>query len=205
VSYVAVIYFAAELISALFGPSKQAIAMLGCIIVFGAMNWMRFPALRVDSSMRAVVKFLQARDGKLPGSVLVPSSAEGPWIAEFAQTEKQRPQRNFIRPTKLFGEENWNGTNWQPYYRSVSELETLFQRIPIRYCILARSNKGRKYLHDELLMAEIAAHPESWRLIFREGGQGQPEYTVYENAHWAMGSEAGVSRELRVVLGKFSR
>jgi hypothetical protein len=203
ISYAALIYFAAEFLSALFGRGKRTIAMLGCVLVFGAMNWMRFPAPRADSPMRDVVHYLQARDGDHPGSVLVPSTAEGPWIAEFAQTEKQRPQRNFVRPTKLFGKEDWNGTNWQPYYKSLSELEALFARIPIKYCILARSSKGRRYPHDQLLEAEMAMNPGFWRLICSEGRKGQPEYTVYENTRWQVASESAVYRELHGAIGKF--
>jgi hypothetical protein len=204
VSYAALIYFAAELLAALFGPGRRVIAMLVCTIVFGAMNWMHFPAPHPDGPMRAAVQFLQARDGDRPGSVLVPSGAEGSWIAEFAQTEKRRPQRSFVRPTKLFGKENWNGTDWQPHYKSLSELEALFVRIPIKYCILSRTGKGRRYPHDQLLETEMVAHPEIWRLVFRQGEKDQPEYAVYENARWRAASETVVYRELCLAIGEFS-
>jgi hypothetical protein len=195
VSYIAVIFLANECWTALLGPSKAAAAMAACLLAFGAMNWMRFSPPPVNH-IRGVVRYLQARDGSRPGAVVAPSGAEGPWIAEFAQTEAVRPLRVILRPTKVFGEEDWNGSNWRPYYTSTAEIEAFFRRAPVKYCIVARGTTGRKYPHDSLLRELVTGNPGWRQLIFKSEPGSAAEYLVYENRAWTPQAEAGLSAQL---------
>jgi hypothetical protein len=197
VSYCAIIFLATSVCTAVLGRAKAAVAMFGCLAVFGAMNWMHFsppPADRIGPA----VAFLHARDQGLPGAVLVPSAGEGQWIAKFAETETQRPARILVRPTKLFGKEDWNGSDWRPYYHSVDELKALFERIPIRYCILSGSAKARKYRHDELLQS-VVSDSQSWQPVFQGGTGNSPDYRIYENKRWQPESEKTVYREISLL------
>ena len=135
VSYLAIIFLACECLTALLRPWKRQ-AVLVCLIAFGVLSWGQFNRPPVNY-LRGAVAFIQARDGNTPGAVLAPSSSEGPWIAEFAQTEARRPLRIILRPTKVFGDENWNGTDWHPFYSTTAELRAFFDRVPVKYCILA--------------------------------------------------------------------
>jgi hypothetical protein len=192
VSYVAVIFLVGEFWARLVRSWKRPAIMLACLLAFGILNWRQFSQPPVNH-IRGPVAFLQARDGNRPGAVLAPSSGEGPWIAEFAQTEAKRPLRIILRPTKLFGDEDWNGTNWRPNYTLTGELEAFFHRVPVKYCILAPAKTGRHYPHDQLLESVVGANPEEWHLIFNgEGGD-----RIYENARWTPASEPVVLDELR--------
>jgi hypothetical protein len=200
VSYAAVIYLACEFVVRLAGSWKRPAVMLACLAVFAVLNWGQFSKPPVNH-IHGTVAFLQARDGDVPGAILAPSNGEGPWIAEFAQTELKRPLRVILRPTKLFGEEDWNGSNWHPYFNSAAEIDAFFQRTPVKYCILAPSGAGRRYPHDSLLESEVAGNPAAWHLIFN----GEEGYQVYENAHWTPGSEPIVLKELRRLSPSYLR
>lgn len=201
VSYAAIIFLACDFLSRILSTWKRAAVMLACLSVFGVMNWGRFSPLPVNH-IQSTVAFVEARDGDVPGAVLVPSSGEGPWIAEFAQSDKRRPLRIILRPTKLFGEEDWNGSNWRPYYTSTSEIDAFLTRVPVRYCILAPLNGNRRhYPHDELLESAVGNRPKAWRLIFN----GEDGYRVYENASWAPSSEPVVLNELKRLSPSYLR
>ncbi len=204
VAYISVIFLAAELCGALGNPRWRAAVTIAAAIVLGAWNWMSLSRLPLNQ-IRPAVAFVQARDGASPGAVLVPSGSEGTWIAEFAQSERVRPKRIFLRPTKLFGEEDWNGTNWKPYYRSSEEVEALFRRIPVKYCILSSSGSGRRYPHDQLLESVVAENPESWELVFASGAGTRGAYRIFENRHWTPAAEALVYSELYQRLPKYLR
>ncbi len=137
----------------------------------------------------------------MPGAVLAPSNGEGPWIAEFAQTEAKRPLRIILRPTKLFGEEDWNGTNWRPFYTSEAQIEAFFERVPVKYCILGPSSNVRSYPHEQLLESMVGANPEQWHLIF----SGDGGIRVYENARWTPESEPVVLKELQRLSPSYLR
>jgi len=205
VAYVALIFLAVQLCDLIAAPHLRTVLVLLSLLVFGGLKWMDFrrpPANR----LHAAVAFLQVRDQNRPGAVLVPSGSEGPWIAEFAQSETRWPLRIFVRPTKLFGEEDWNGTNWKPYYKSVEEIEALFRRIPVKYCILSSSSSGRHYPHDVLLESAVAANLQSWQLVFESGSKGTGAgYRVYENRLWTPLAERQVYEELRGRLPSYLR
>ena len=200
--YAAIVFLAAELFFSLLRKSNRAAAaMTVSLIAFTAMNWMhfRYPPL---NDMQPAVAFIQARDGSTPGSVLVPSAREGPWIAEFAQTESQRPRRIIVRPTKMLGEEDWNGSDWKPYYRSTDELQAFLERMPVKYCILSRSAE-RKYPHDELLRSMTVDKPNEWHQVYTHDSGGGRGYSVYENTRWTPEAEPLVYRETNRVVNQF--
>jgi hypothetical protein len=199
--YAAVIFLACEFWSGILGKRARALVMGACLAIFGAMNWMHFRLPR-HNHIRPAVQFLEARDAGRCGAVLVPSGGEGPWIAEFAQGRGTRLSRILVRPTKIFGEEDWNGTNWRPYYHSVDALNELLRRVPLRYCVLSELKTGRRYPHDELLESAVAGNREPWRLVYsdRDGDAGR--IRIYENPRWTPALEQVALRELRCLQVK---
>jgi Dolichyl-phosphate-mannose-protein mannosyltransferase len=198
-SYAAVVFLVAEFCTAVAGTSKGAILMLACLTAFAATKWMQFRALP-PNNVRSAVAFLESRDGRHPGAILVPSRVEGPWIAEFAQNDPVRPMRVVVRPTKFFGEEDWNGTNWRTYFNSPDEINSVMGMLPVKYCILAQSTTGRRYPHDEMLESMIGGEPEIWKLIFKiDGGTG---YRIYENSRWTPAAEPVLHQQLGRALGR---
>lgn len=192
-SYAAIIFLAAEFWTTVAPGFRASLVLAGCLAVFAPLQWMHFHRPPADS-YAAAVEILQSRDANHPGAVLVPSGMEGPWIAEFAETEQQRPLRILVRPTKIFGEEDWNGSVWHPYYHSTGEFGALLQRLPVKYCILSESSAGRRYPHDAILKSSIGGHGDSWRMIFES--RTEPAYQVYENTRWTADSEAQVYSEV---------
>jgi Dolichyl-phosphate-mannose-protein mannosyltransferase len=203
VAYIALIYLAAQLCGIIADARWRMGAAAIALIVFASWNW---PNVRLAANgIRSGVAFVQERDGERPGAVLVPSGSEGAWIAEFAQFEKVRPQRIFLRPTKLFGEEDWNGSKWKPYLKSAEDMGEFFRHLPVKYCILNSSLTGRRYPHDQLLESVVAGNPESWELVL-EGGQGTASvYRIYENRHWIPSAELAVYQELYRRLPQYLR
>jgi hypothetical protein len=195
-------------------PSRRLVTMLAAVLVFGYANWMKFqrpPANDIHSA----VAYIQARDAENPGAVLLPSGSEGPWIAEFAANEPHRPQRVMLRPTKMLGTEDWNGTNWQPYYQSLDEIGAFLKRVPVRYCILARrpphpsamaqdaSIGSRIYPHDALLERAVAGNPSGWRLVYEHPTASGGAYRIFENQEWTPQSEPRVLAEVSRLWRKY--
>ena len=165
VSYAAVIFFVGELWSLLW-PRGRAVMMALCLAAFALPNWMRFQP-PPPSNLHSAVAFIQSR-------------ADGPELALSCRRPRARvagspslnrpnlsiPPRTFARPTKYFGEEDWYGNVWRPYYRSPEEFAAMLERIPVKYCILSQASAVRRYPHDEALRAAMEGHPEWWRLVF---------------------------------------
>jgi hypothetical protein len=200
VSYGAVIFLACECLAALLRSWKRKAVVLACLLTFGVLSWGQFRRPPVNH-LRDAVAFLQARDGNHPGALVVPSSGEGPWIAELAQSEAKRPLRIILRPTKVFGDENWNGTNWHPFYTSATKLQVFFDRVPVKYCILAPPAAGRSYPHEQMLESVVGGNPEQWHLIF----SGDGGFRVYENTHWTPDSEPVVLNEVKRLAPSYLR
>lgn len=193
----AAIFLVCEFWSAVLPGRSRAVAMTMTFVVFGAISWMHFPPFP-RNEMHAAVGFLSARDGGGPGAVIVPSNQEGPWIAEFAQNDSVRSKRILIRPTKVFGKEDWNGSHWEPF-QFAGGLPGLFVKMPVKYCILSRSVARRHYPHDELLESAVARNPAGWRLVYSSAGRG---FQIYENRAWTSGNQtdAAVLGELHRIL-----
>ncbi|MEO8367683.1 MAG: glycosyltransferase family 39 protein [Candidatus Solibacter sp.] len=200
--YMAIVFLTAQLLLILLRHrNRQAIAMALALGVFAAQNWMnfRFPPV---NDIHAAVVFVQQRDGKTPGSVLTPSAREGAWIAEFAQTEASRPNRILVRPTKILGKEDWNGSDWQPFYRSQEELEAFMERMPVKYCVVYRAPR-RNYPHDQWLRSMVAGRPAWWRPVYRNAAAVEYlSYDVYENTRWVADSERLVYQETDRIVPK---
>jgi len=126
--------------------------------------------------VRTVVEYIRERDGSEDAAVLVPSDAEGPFIAEFAGDEKHRPLRFMVRPNKVLSVINWNGGSYQSRFQEPSELITLFDTLPIRYTVISSSIDDRSRPDDRLLASTMNAHPERWKRLDAPAGR----WLVYE-------------------------
>lgn len=200
----AVVVLAVSLIGdVLRRPAGAGAALALVVAVFAGMNWLNFRLPPVND-LRPAVELMRARDGAHPGSVLVSSAREGPWIAEFAQAESPRPGRTLLRPTKMLGNEDWNGTAWKPYYNSVQELEGFFDNTPVKYFVLGRRER-RNYPHNDLLRAMAAADPARWRLVYNSDPSGEKGYQVYENTRWTPASETQVYAEADRIVNQVLR
>jgi len=128
------------------------------------------------NQVRAVVEYIRERGGSEDADVLVPSDAEGPYIAEFAADEIHRPQRFMVRPNKLLSIIDWNGGSYQARYQSAAELISLFDGLPIRYTVVSDSIGERSRPDDRLLASTLNSHPERWRRLEAPAGR----WLVYE-------------------------
>ena len=128
------------------------------------------------NSVRALVQYIRERDRSEDAAVLVPSDAEGPFIAEFAADERHRPLRFMARPNKLLSIIDWNGRSYQARFHSPTELISLFDQLPIRYTIISASIDDRSRPDDRLLSSTLNAHTERWRRL--DGPVGP--WLVYE-------------------------
>lgn len=128
------------------------------------------------NSVRPVVEYIRERDASEDAAVLVPSDAEGPFIAEFAADEKHRPLRFMVRPNKLLSIIDWNGGSYQARFHSPAELISLFDGLPIRYTIISESINDRSRPDDRLLASTLNAHPERWKRLDAPVGR----WLVYE-------------------------
>jgi hypothetical protein len=199
--FAAIVFLGIESIFAFFRrPNRVAAGVTAALAVTAGMHWMQFRYPPVND-MRDGVAFLLARDAGRPGSVLLPSSREGPWIAEFAQADPLRPQRILVRPTKMLGQEDWNGSDWKPYYRTVQELGAFFEKTPVKYCILNREPR-RSYPHDELLRTMLISEPDRWRPVNPPHNGSEPGYFIYENTHWTPAAEPLVYQETNRVVNQ---
>jgi hypothetical protein len=146
----------------------------GMLIVLAATFGRQFlrPA---KNQVRPVVEFLRARGGP-EASVLVPTEAEGPFMAELASDEERRPLRFMIRPNKLLATVDWNAGFYESRYRTPEEMVPLFDRLPVRYTVIKAQPDSRTQGHDRLLRTMLDAHPERWRRLDAPAGP----WLVYE-------------------------
>jgi hypothetical protein len=144
----------------LLAPIMAMVCVIGFVGTVG-FRW-HVPA---TNTIDPVVEFLRKRDTPGRASVLVPTSAEGPFIAQFAMRDLQHLDRLLVRPVKLLASETWNGGSYLAKYSSQAEMIALFDRFPLRYIILAAGGPGHEYEHDVLLRATLEDHPERWTRI----------------------------------------
>ena len=165
----------------------------------GKLTWMRLPPIGIatvlsavvllsqastlkgftkspPNPVRTVVEYIRERDRSEDAAVLVPSDAEGPFIAEFAGDEKHRPLRFMVRPNKLLSIIDWNGGSYQARFHEPAELISLFDGLPIRYTIISSSIDDRSRPDDRLLASTMDAHPERWKRLDAPPGR----WLVYE-------------------------
>jgi len=113
-----------------------------------------------------------------------------------------------VRPTKTLGSEDWNGTDWQPYYKSVEEIGGFLEQTPVRYCILLNRRQQeapaiRVYPHDALLEQAVAANPAQWHLLAEFPAAGGGSYRIFENLSWTPASEQKVYAEVNRIWMKY--
>jgi len=156
----------------LLGLLLAAIGVGGFAAVTG-VPWSASP----PNQVRPMVDFLCSRSDPRQASVLVPSNAEGPFIAEFAMRDKQRPARLLVRPLKLLATVDWNLASYRPRFHTCADLVALFDSFPVRYIVVPTELHGPGcYLHDQLLKEMLRLHPERWTLMAAWSGPWQ----VYE-------------------------
>jgi hypothetical protein len=151
-------------------------AVAGVILVAFAATLGRHVPMPPKNQIRPVVEFIRARGGAEDASILVPSEAEGPFIAELASGETHRPHRFMIRPNKLLATVDWNGGFYKARYQTQEEMISLFDKLPIRYTVVAAQVESRTRTHDRLLRTALETHPERWRRLDAPPGP----WLVYE-------------------------
>jgi hypothetical protein len=137
-------------------------ALVGVILVACAATLGRRIPTPPTNQVRPVVEFIRGRGGPEDASILVPSDAEGPFIAELASDEKRRPLRFMIRPNKLLAIIDWNGGSYQARFQTPEEMISLFDRLPVRYTVIAAQMDNHTRAHDRLLRRTLDTHPERW-------------------------------------------
>ncbi len=146
-------------------------------VAYGVPHWMRFEHPPEDL-MLSWITVVQSRCGSGPCTVLVPTAAEGPSIAEFAQTQPDRRKLTLLRPTKVLSREDWNGGSYQLKVKNKDQMNAFFNRVPVRFVVLQGQRQRRP--HDILLADYLRSLPQQWQLRY-SSGSGPNTYTVYEN------------------------
>lgn len=166
----------------------------GVVILFGlAINWAGRARPLVRRGLLALVLCLaglqlaQTRI-QLPGdlartvardlladpktsAILVPTSGEGPLIAELSTREGVRSRIVMVRPSKLLARMNWLGTQYQLLVPDVEALTSLFNRLPIDVIVIADNDGAPEPPHDRLLR-EMLASDHRWLMARRYAGPG---------------------------------
>jgi hypothetical protein len=131
---------------------------------------------RAANPVRPVVDFLCGRGAPERISVLVPSNAEGPFIAEFAMHDRRRPARLLVRPLKLLARVDWNAGSYQQLFHTPDELVNLFDRFPLQYTIVPAGPCRNCFPQDELLRQTLRMHSERWTRVSAPGN----DWVIYQ-------------------------
>ena len=145
------------------------------VVLFAVTLWRQVPK-PPRNEVHPVVEFIRQLGGPEDASILVPSAAEGPFIAQIAAEERHRPLRFLIRPNKLLAIIDWNGVYCEPRYQTPEEVLSLFDRLPVRYTVIAAQLDSHTPAHDRLLRSVLETHPERWNLLNAPPGP----WMVYE-------------------------
>ena len=207
-AYFAVAWLVLEGVSGLarsvFHPQWAVPAAAVLVLAFGATHWLRFRYPPHNEIGPAVAR-IEQEDHAQRGSVLLPSTQEGPWIAEFAERESPRPYRLLVRPTKFLVSEDWNGGQTTPYYHSPDELARMLHDTPVRFCVLLQRGAGRVYDHDRELHSLLTAYPDRWRVIYTAPEPSATAFQVFENTQWTPAAERATEDAVRRrILGAFN-
>jgi hypothetical protein len=130
-------------------------------------------------------------------SILVPSNAEGPFIAEFAMHDQRRLNRLLVRPLKLLFRVDWNGGSYQPLFHTADELLNLLDEFPVQYTIVAAEPCRNCYPEDALLRDTLRTHPERWARISATGDN----WVIYQRSDGKQLTAAALEAVARQVLG----
>jgi hypothetical protein len=144
-----------------------------------------------------VVEFLEGY-GSPNASVLVPTSAEGPFIAEFARHDARRPQRILVRPTKLLASETWNGDAYRAKYSEETEMIAALDRFPVSFIIISQGKTMGTASHDRLLQTVIEGHPDRWTRVDAHSDR----WAVYERTDGRKLTDREMEVLARDVLGE---
>lgn len=147
-------------------PTRVIVPTLAavCVAAYTATVGFAWHTPTVDT-VSSVVVFLNSQGHSSASSILVPTVAEGSFIAQFAMNAPHRPQSLLIRPTKLLASETWTGASYKTKFSSETDLIALLDRFPIRYIILGTGKASLEYPHDALLGLAVRTHPERWKRL----------------------------------------
>lgn len=173
-------------------PLLCAICVAGFVAIVGVHQH-----IPLGNQVRPVVEFLRSRGTPEQVSVLVPSDGEGPFIAEFAMRDKQRPARLLVRPVKLLATVAWNGGSYHARYQTQADVVGLFDTFPIRYTVVPVELGAHTFPHDHLLKETLEAHPERWTRVSAPPGP----WLVYERADGRSLPPSQMEAIAREVLG----
>jgi hypothetical protein len=140
------------------------------------------------NAYKDAVEFVLHTNAVRNASILVPANDEGGMIAEFAMRDNARAQRFLARPSKLFGQMDWNFTFYRPYYKKADELEQFFEQNPIDIVITAEPLDLKALPHQRLLTEMLRKFPERWKLL-GQFPQGNSRLLVYQFAKPAVWGE----------------
>jgi Dolichyl-phosphate-mannose-protein mannosyltransferase len=158
-------------------PATRLATLVAAVSVaaFGAVAGIERHELAANP-VRPVAEFLAGRGSPEESSVLVPSNAEGPFIAEFAMHDARRPVRLLVRPLKLLAQVDWSASSYRELYQTPAELVALFDRFPVRYLVVPAKLDSHCFPHDQLLKETLESHAERWRRLHAPGDS----WLVYE-------------------------
>jgi len=182
------------------GPRLSAGQLRILLTVAGVAGFAAFAGVardtRAGNPVQPVVDFVCGRGTPERVSVLVPSNAEGPFIAEFAMHDRRRPARLLVRPLKLLSRVDWNGGSYQQLFHTPDELVNLFDRFPVQYTIMAVEPCRNCFPEDALLRETLRRHPERWTQVAGPG----PDWVIYQRTDGKELSAAGMEALAAQVL-----
>ncbi len=186
---------------------RRAVPVMTGVVALLAGSFAAYAALRVrpvaEDPFRSIASFVIERGYH---SVLVPSDAEGPMIADISERKQSRLAGYMVRPSKLLARINWDATTYQARYRTKEETQALFDQFPLD-AVIVRTNPPTDALqHEVLLYDAVVAFPNRWRLARSfTNAPSAANYAVYEPVKLTELSDQDLGLTLRDLLSRQTR
>lgn len=114
-------------------------------------------------------------------SILVPSSAEGPVIAEFVAQSERRPNHYLVRPRKALAHMDWFGQGYTTDIRTPEQMMQYFREHPVNLILWLDRPDTALQPHDRILRELVTLYPEYWhKTISPQTATTQTHWAVYE-------------------------
>jgi len=97
-------------------------------------------------------------------AILVPTSMEGPIVAEIASAEASRPGLILVRPSKLWIQTNWMATEYRLLTPDVQGVAALLESQPVDIILLASRPGTPDLPHDKLVRQVLEDKGAGWLL-----------------------------------------
>jgi 4-amino-4-deoxy-L-arabinose transferase-like glycosyltransferase len=136
-----------------------------------------------DPALDVITSILQdpSRSGQ---RLVVPSSAEGPTIAQFVGHSPNRPDHYLVRPTKMLAHQDWFGGNYFPLFNSPEEMLEYFRQHRVDLILWKEIPPESMAPHERTMQEMLQRYPSTWRTAaqFDRLQPSASRWVIYEYA-----------------------